>query len=96
MLVVNVGTEEVESIDVDFNHYIKMFDLEVERKRFFSSSRDELFFLLGALCAFCWVRMVRSRLEHGIQVMKQVRVEFERFLFNRHNKMAGIKINKNR
>ena len=28
--------------------------------------------------------------------MKQVRVEFERFIFNRHNKMAVIKINKNR
>ena len=95
MLVVGVGTEEVKSIDVDFNRYIEMFYLYVERKRFFSS-RDELFFLLGALSAFCWCRMAWSRLEHGIQVMKQVRVKFERFIFNRHNKMAVININENR
>ena len=35
VLVVDIGTEEVESIDVDFNRYIEMFDLDVERKRFF-------------------------------------------------------------
>ena len=35
VLVVTVGTGEVESIDVDFNRYIEMFDLDMEEKRFF-------------------------------------------------------------
>ena len=37
MLVVTVGTGEVESIDVDFNRYIEMFDLDVEIFFFFQS-----------------------------------------------------------
>ena len=35
VLVVTVGTGEVESIDVDFNRYIEMFDLDVEKMIFF-------------------------------------------------------------
>ena len=62
-LVVDLITEEVKDIDVDFDLCIDMFDVDCG-KRFFS--RDELF--IGALepdAGVAW-------LKHERQVMKQI------------------------